>query len=73
MQLSRPGTLIICDNVIREGKVLDNNSNDEKVKGVQRLNKMLSQCTQVTATIIHTVGVKDYDGMAIAVVNRVHA
>lgn len=73
LQLSRPGTLIICDNVIREGKVLDNNSNDEKVKGVQRLNKMLSQSTQVTATIIHTVGVKDYDGMAIAVVNRVHA
>ncbi len=72
LQLSRPGTLIICDNVIREGKVLDNNSADEKVKGVQRLNKMLSQNTKVTATILQTVGVKEYDGMAIAVVNRVH-
>ena len=72
LQLSRPGTLIICDNVIREGKVLDSNTIDEKVKGVQRLNKMLSLNTKVTATILQTVGVKEYDGMAIAVVNRVH-
>lgn len=71
LQLSRPGTLIICDNVIREGKVLDNNSEDDKVQGVQRLNKMLSENKRVTATILHTVGVKEYDGMAIAVVNRV--
>ena len=69
LQLSRPGTLIICDNVIREGKVLDDNSSDEKVKGVQRLNKMLSENVKVTATILQTVGVKEYDGMAIAVVN----
>ena len=72
LQLSRPGTLIICDNVIREGKVLDNNTADEKVKGVQRLNKMLSQNAKVTATILQTVGVKEHDGMAIAVVNRAH-
>jgi predicted O-methyltransferase YrrM len=71
LQLSRPGTLIICDNVIREGKVLDNNSSDEKVQGVQRLNKMLSENKKVTATILHSVGVKEYDGMAIAVVNRI--
>ena len=72
LQLSRPGTLIICDNVIREGKVLDNNTTEEKVKGVQRLNKMLSQNAKVTATILQTVGVKEHDGMAIAVVNRAH-
>lgn len=70
LQLSRPGTLIICDNVIREGKVLDNDSSDEKVQGVQRLNKMLSGNKNVTATILQTVGVKEYDGVAIAVVNR---
>lgn len=69
VSLSRPGTLIICDNVIREGKVLDNNSTDEKVQGVQRFNKSLSENKKVTATILHTVGVKEYDGMAIAVVN----
>jgi predicted O-methyltransferase YrrM len=71
LQLSRPGTLIICDNVIREGKILDNNSTDEKVQGVQRLNKMLSDNKNVTATILQTVGAKEYDGMAIAVVNRI--
>ncbi len=71
LKLSRPGTLIICDNVIREGKVLENNSTDEKVQGVQRLNKMLSDNKKVTATILQTVGVKEYDGIAIAVVNRI--
>lgn len=70
LRLSRPGTIIICDNVIREGKVLDPNSADEKVQGVQRFNAMLSKNTQVTATILQTVGVKEYDGMAIVVVNK---
>ncbi len=69
--LSRPGTLIICDNVIREGKVLNNKSRDEKVQGVQRLNEMLGSNKKVTATILQTVGVKEHDGMAIAVVNSV--
>lgn len=72
LQMSRPGTLIIFDNVIREGKVLDNNSMDEKVQGVQRLNNMLSENKKVTATILQTVGVKEYDGVAIAVVNRIN-
>ncbi len=71
LQLSRPGTLIILDNVIREGKVLDTTSTDEKVQGVQRLNNMLSKNKNVTATILHSAGVKEYDGMAIAVVNRI--
>ena len=69
LRLSRQGTLIVADNVIREGKVLDENSTDEMVKGVQRFNSMLAKNTAVTATIIQTVGSKDHDGMAIAVVN----
>ncbi|MEI3789556.1 MULTISPECIES: O-methyltransferase [unclassified Chryseobacterium] len=69
LQLSHPGTIIICDNVIREGKVLDENTTDEKVKGVQRLNQMLANNPKVTATIMQTVGAKEYDGMAIAIVN----
>ncbi|MFP3834043.1 O-methyltransferase [Chryseobacterium sp. SIMBA_028] len=69
LQLSHPGTVIICDNVIREGKVLDENTHDEKVKGVQRFNKMLANNPKVTATIMQTVGAKEYDGMAIAIVN----
>lgn len=68
LQLSKPGSLIIADNVIREGKVIDENSPDEKVHGVRKLNKMLSDSIEIEATILQMVGVKDYDGMAIAVV-----
>lgn len=68
IKLSRPGTLIIADNVIRNGDILNENSTDEKVIGVQRFNKFLSECKEINATIIQTVGVKEYDGMAIAVV-----
>lgn len=68
LKLSRKGTIIICDNVIREGKILDKNSVDEKVQGVQRFNEMLGKNKEVTAIILQTVGVKEYDGMAIAVV-----
>ncbi len=70
LQLARPGTLIICDNVIREGKVLEEDSDDDKVTGVQRFNKLLSETTSVKAIILPTVGVKEFDGMALAVVCR---
>ena len=68
LKLSRPGTLIVADNVIRDGKVLDENSNDEAVIGVHRFNKALAANPAVTATIVQTVGVKEHDGMAIAIV-----
>ncbi|MBL0050113.1 MAG: class I SAM-dependent methyltransferase [Bacteroidetes bacterium] len=68
IKLSRPGTIIICDNVIRNGAVLDENATDEKVMGVQRLNNYLSTCNDVVATILQTVGAKEYDGMVMAVV-----
>ena len=70
VKLARLGAIIIADNVIREGKVLDRDSKDEKVLGVQRFNKMLATNTDVTATILPTIGIKGFDGMAIAVVNR---
>lgn len=69
MKMSRPGTLIVADNVIRQGKVLDINSSEEKVKGVQRFNEMLASSSEVTATILQSVGVKGYDGMAFAIVD----
>ena len=69
LKLSRPGTLIVADNVIREGKVLEKNSPDEMVAGVRRFNEALAATPFVTATIIQTVGAKDHDGMAIAIVN----
>ena len=68
IRLGRPGTLIIADNVVRDGKVLDPTSNDEKVKGVQRFNKHLAENKSVTATILQMVGIKEHDGMAIAVI-----
>lgn len=70
LKLSRPGTLIVADNVIREGNVLDPDSMDDMVMGVQRFNKYLAGVTTVTATIIQTVGSKMHDGMALAVVNE---
>ena len=70
LSMSRPGTLIVADNVIRDGKVLDPNHADEMVKGAQRFNQSLAANKDVTATIIQTVGVKEYDGMALAVVNK---
>lgn len=69
LKLSRPGTLIIVDNVVREAKILDDNTNDEEVKGVQRFIKLLSETKEVTATIIQTVGSKYHDGIALAIVN----
>lgn len=69
LKLSRPGTLIIADNVIREGKVLEENHPDDRVNGVQKLNKKLSGDLRVTATILQTVGAKEHDGMMISIVN----
>ena len=69
LKLSRPGTLLVFDNMIREGKVLDNNTTDEKVAGVQRLNSMMAADSRTFSTIITSIGAKYYDGMAIAVVN----
>lgn len=68
LKLSRPGTLIIADNVIREGKVLFDESPDEMVVGVKRFNTFLAQCNEVEATIFQTVGSKEHDGMAMAIV-----
>jgi caffeoyl-CoA O-methyltransferase len=68
LRLSRPGTLIIADNVIRDGKVLDPNSTDPMVQGAQRFNTLLASTPAVIATIIQTVGLKEHDGMALAIV-----
>jgi caffeoyl-CoA O-methyltransferase len=68
LKLSRPGTLIVADNVIREGKVLEAKSTDEMVAGVKRFNEALAANSAVTATIVQTVGSKEHDGMALAIV-----
>jgi predicted O-methyltransferase YrrM len=68
LKLSRKGTIMVFDNVVREGKILDPNSTDEAVKGVQRLNKLVSTHKRVTAIILPSLGVKNYDGMLVGVV-----
>jgi predicted O-methyltransferase YrrM len=68
VKLSRPGTLIVADNVIREGKVMEEKPDDEMVAGARRFNEALARDTRVSATIIQTVGAKEHDGMALAIV-----
>ncbi len=68
LQLSRRGTLIIADNVIRDGKVLDANSGDSVVQGVRYFNEVLAAERRVIATAFQSVGAKGHDGMAIALV-----
>ncbi|MEH1947869.1 MAG: O-methyltransferase [Nostoc sp.] len=68
LKLSRRGSLIIADNVVRNGAVIDANSNDPSVQGVRRFNELLASEPRVSATAIQTVGSKGYDGFAIAIV-----
>jgi caffeoyl-CoA O-methyltransferase len=70
LRLSRPGTLIIADNVIRSGAVLDTNSQDAGLQAIQHFNAALAADPRVTATIVPSVGIKGYDGLAIAVVRE---
>ncbi|MBA2277491.1 MAG: O-methyltransferase [Chloroflexia bacterium] len=68
LELSRPGSLIIVDNVVRGGAVIDDGSDDAGIQGVRRFNELLAAEPRVRATAIQTVGSKGYDGVAIALV-----
>jgi len=68
LKLSRRGSLIIADNVVRKGAVADPASADSNVQGVRRYNQLLAAEPRVSATVIQTVGSKGYDGLAIALV-----
>ncbi len=69
VRLSRPGTTIVVDNVIREGAVLDADSTDDRVQGTRRLFDALAAEPRLTATAIQTVGAKKWDGFVLAIVN----
>jgi predicted O-methyltransferase YrrM len=71
VRLSRPGTLIVADNVVRQGAVADPDSKDESVRGVQRFYAAVAAEPRVSATAIQTVGSKGYDGFALLLVNGV--
>lgn len=68
LRLTRRGGLIITDNVIRDGAVIDASSADASVQGVRRLHEQAAAEPRVSATVIQTVGGKGYDGLSIAVV-----
>jgi predicted O-methyltransferase YrrM len=70
VKLSRPGTLILVDNVIRDGEVVDAASTDDMVRGVRRMNERIAAEPRVSATVLQTVGGKGYDGLAFVVVER---
>lgn len=69
IRLSRPGTTIVVDNVIREGGVLDAASGDERIQGTRRLFDQVGANRRLTATAVQTVGVKKWDGFLIAMVD----
>jgi len=68
LKLSRRGTVIVVDNVVRGGAVADATSSDAAVLGVRRLNQMMAAEPRISATAIQTVGSKGYDGFAVALV-----
>ena len=68
LQLSRPGSVIVVDNVVREGAVIDESSTDEAVMGVRRFNATAASLSGVQTTVLQTVGTKGYDGFAISLV-----
>jgi predicted O-methyltransferase YrrM len=68
LDLARPGTVIIADNVVRDGAVADPAHDDPSVRGVRRFIEALAAEPRVSATAIQTVGSKGYDGFALAVV-----
>lgn len=65
MKLSRPGTVIFADNVVRDGEVANPDSRDEKVIGTQEMAELIAGDERVEATAIQTVGAKSYDGFAL--------
>ncbi|HWF46621.1 MAG TPA: hypothetical protein VG168_06430, partial [Bryobacteraceae bacterium] len=65
LRLGHPGTIIVTDNVVREGKVIDANSDSPMIQGTRRFFDAVSVEPRVSATAIQTVGGKTYDGFAL--------
>jgi predicted O-methyltransferase YrrM len=68
VKLSRPGSLIVIDNVVRDGEVADEKTRDPMILGIRRMNEVIAAEPRVSATAIQTVGARGHDGFAIAVV-----
>lgn len=70
LELSRPGSLIVADNVVRDGKVINPGHPDPSIQGVRRFTEMVSKEPRLSATALQTVAGKGYDGFIIAAVLR---
>ncbi len=70
LKLSRPGTVIVADNVVRDGKVIQAQNADPDIQGVRRFTELVAAEPRLSATVLQTVGAKGYDGFAVAVVLR---
>ena len=70
LRLSHKGTLIIVDNVVRDGAVIEADSTDPNIQGVRRLFEILAAEPRVVSTALQTVGSKGYDGVVIALVKE---
>ncbi|MFF3259605.1 O-methyltransferase [Streptomyces sp. NPDC002932] len=70
LKLTRPGSLIVADNVVRDGEVADAGSEDPKVRGVRRFTELVAAEPTLTATALQTVGTKGYDGLLMALVTE---
>jgi predicted O-methyltransferase YrrM len=68
LRMSRPGTVIVIDNVVRSGKVADADSTDAAVLGVRRVTELIANEPRLTAAATQTVGAKGYDGFIVALV-----
>ena len=69
LRLAHPGTVIICDNVVRDGRIADPADDSPAIAGTRRFFERLGADPRLTATALQTVGVKGWDGFAIAVVS----
>jgi predicted O-methyltransferase YrrM len=68
LRLSRPGTVLLADNVVRDGKVIDPKNPDPNIQGVRRFTERIAAEPRLSPTVLQTVGSKGYDGFTLAIV-----
>jgi predicted O-methyltransferase YrrM len=70
LELTRPGSVIVADNAVRDGELIDADTPDPGTQGMRRLHELLATHARVSATTVQTVGSKGYDGFTLARVER---
>lgn len=68
MKLASPGAVIVADNVVRDGEVVNADSEDERVQGIRQFTDLLAADPRIEAAALQTVGSKGYDGFVLGVV-----